>query len=628
MSSSILQCPACGRVLYFSHRETNVLVCNCTEVIKRDLSGKLSLSTVKIIPDPSEVIQPGTNGIWEGKTFKVTGRFRAWFEESVFNYWTILFNDGELAYLGEGYGLYSIMKKTNAYEGNAANFVRTANIGSKRELNRKQYLVEKNFKCSKLEVEGELYIPEYNIPFELFELSDGNGHELAFFEFRSGNVVPFEAFYVPFSSLSFTNTRNVSPPPKLTNCNNCKRPMEVRAFPYSQSYACKHCGSHHEFRTNNFRSTGDRNSISDGTEITLGSTGVIKNITYEVIGFALKEEKNQERSRWREYTLYNKQEGYAFLSEYNGHWIYVREQASAPVMLGGATQQTLIYKAETFVLFNRYGYEIINASGEFPYNIFNPEGTDVREFISPPEVWIQENNKREGITWFLGEYIDGKDLENNFDFPAGVPLKSGIGAVEPKLYISTPKLVMMALAAMFVLMVIHLVIDATKQKRPVIDEIFRFPDSVTTYTRVTEKFKLDKWRSNLEFEIQAPVDNDWFELGINLVNAQTGTEYTLSKGVEYYHGYSDGESWSEGDRRETAYLSQIPAGTYFLQITGIRSSSFSLMDTYRLKVTYDVSNDRNMFFSILLVLIWPVIQYYRIQNIEKLRWSNSPFSNE
>src|SRR5688572_17110181 len=103
-SSFILQCPDCSRILTFSSDQTTIIICqSCGSVIKRKKEGTLQTKPQFIVSNKAEIIQPGTTGIWESQSFTVSGRFRAWFEESVFNYWTIQFSNGEIAWLGEGY---------------------------------------------------------------------------------------------------------------------------------------------------------------------------------------------------------------------------------------------------------------------------------------------------------------------------------------------------------------------------------------------------------------------------------------------------------------------------------------------------------------------------------------------
>lgn len=359
----------------------------------------------------------------------------------------------------------------------------------------------------------------------------------------------------------------------------------------------------------------------------IGSRGKVKGIDYELIGFTLKEEANQYHARWKEYTLYNRHEGYAFLSEYAGHWVYLREQGKAPVLKGGKVQH-MVYEGEDFQLYNGYSFKILNARGEFPQNIFNSEGTYAKEFISPPEIWIQEHNKQEGIVWFHGEHVSAGELRGQFDFPAGLPYKEGIGAVEPRFFIAPYKLARMAAIGVAFLLLLHLGVASTKENRLLLDQIYSFGnnDSVTSFSAVSPPFHLDKWRSNLQFYVYAPVDNDWFELNATLVNKATGTEYSLEKGVEFYRGYTDGENWSEGSKTEDAYLTEVPRGDYVLQLQGVRSPGFNHVQEFHVTVTYDTTMDRNFWLSVLALLVWPVVQYLRTNNNEKKRWVNSPYS--
>ena len=127
--------------------------------------------------------------------------------------------------------------------------------------------------------------------------------------------------------------------------------------------------------------------------------------------------------------------------------------------------------------------------------------------------------------------------------------------------------------------------------------------------------------------IYSNVSNSWFELGATLVNANTGKEYNLEKGVEYYHGVSEGEAWSEGSTTENAYFTRIPAGTYFLQLQGTREAGYSGVRDFSVEGIYDVTSNRNLWISLLLFFIWPVAIYLYSRYQESERWRNSPYSN-
>ena len=126
--------------------------------------------------------------------------------------------------------------------------------------------------------------------------------------------------------------------------------------------------------------------------------------------------------------------------------------------------------------------------------------------------------------------------------------------------------------------------------------------------------------------IFAPVSNSWFELGATLVNSETGKEYNLEKGVEYYHGVSEGESWAEGSNTENAYFTRVPAGTYFLQMQGTREAGFSGVRDFSVEAIYDVPSNRNLWFALLLFILWPLVKYLYSSYREHERWRNSPYA--
>ena len=630
---SLEQCPACNRIVHFSHSETTLLQCSCGSVVQRK-EGVLVDKPFYIIQQPVAIIQPGAEGKWNGKTFKVLGRFRAWIKEAVYNYWTILFDNATIGYLGEGYGLYAVYQKAAVDRMLTSALLDGVKVGKERDLYKGEpFLLTHKDACYKWELEGEAYLPEGAATFRIFSFAAPNGRYIEIIEFCKDHVETFNVSYASFTSLQLTNTRTWEPYEKELRCTQCSKQNTVKTFPYAQSYACIHCGARYVLQeSGNFKLVGQRNRTDAGTNITLGASALLKGIRYEVIGYALKEETNAGRSQWKEYTLFNPQEGFAFLSEYNGNWIFIREQGDTPVLeREGVTEFT--YDKEPFQLFNRYGYETVNAAGEYPYNLFNDGEKAVREFISPPEVWIQERSNGEGINWFLGEHISRKELEGAFGEAIVMPYKVGVGAVEPKGLVSPYKIAAVAFVAVLVIVFAHIISTAGLQNRLISEHRYSF-DSLSTVSAVTPKFQLDKWRSNLKFDVAAPVDNSWVEFNATLVNSNTGAEYSLEKGVEYYHGYSDGESWTEGNTREIAYLSQIPAGTYYLQISGTREagyggyalSSYRSPDGFYVTVTYDTANDRNLVVCLIALLILPFIQYQFVQYHERSRWSNSPFS--
>jgi hypothetical protein len=155
--------------------------------------------------------------------------------------------------------------------------------------------------------------------------------------------------------------------------------------------------------------------------------------------------------------------------------------------------------------------------------------------------------------------------------------------------------------------------------------VYYFSGTSNQVSVVTEKFVFDKWSSNIRLTISAPVSNSWFSLSATLVNAATGKEYNIEQGVEFYSGVSEGESWSEGSTSEDVYLTRIPAGTYFFQLQGTREGySFSTqkINNFQLTALYDVPSARNIWVTILLLVIWPVGFFLWTGYRERQRWAD------
>ena len=352
------QCPDCGRLISFSNEVTNLLACQCGNVLFKN-QGQVVKRSFYIIQQSNDIIQPGTEGKWESKNFKVTGRIRSWFDEFVFNYWTIIFNDGSTGYLGEGYGLYAIYEKYSIEKHLDSKTLASVKVGAKHNLNPSDtFFLERKNKADKWELEGEAWLPHDSSQFSVYEFGALDGRHIEVFDFYNNNVESFKVNYSSFKSLELTNTRPFQPAVKKINCGTCNTENEIKTFPYAQSFSCVNCKTRHSFHNGNFKSGKDRNKTDVGTNITLGAKGEIRGIIYEVIGFTLKEERNEYCSQWKEYTIYNPEEGFAFLSEYNGHWIYLKERCDAPV-LHKERVETFVYDHEPYQLFNDYRFDII-----------------------------------------------------------------------------------------------------------------------------------------------------------------------------------------------------------------------------------------------------------------------------
>ena len=228
----------------------------------------------------------------------------------------------------------------------------------------------------------------------------------------------------------------------------------------------------------------------------------------------------------------------------------------------------------------------------------------------------------------MAEHQDRKELERQFP-NAAFPSQVEEGVLNPKGRINPGLLIKTTLAGILILFVAHFLVGVTQQQRTVFSGHLQLKDSAASSTFVSQPFQLNKWRSNLVFDLSSPVDNNWIDMEATLVNAANGQEYNLEQTVEYYHGVDDGDSWNEGSTTETAYLSSIPSGSYFLRIEASRdttSGSWTSVRDLDVTVKNDVPMQRNLWIFLGILLVWPIVAYSWFYINERRRWKNSEFS--
>ncbi|HET9056665.1 MAG TPA: DUF4178 domain-containing protein [Chitinophagaceae bacterium] len=629
IAGSIHTCIVCNGVISFRSPNNNLVVCPfCqTRLYKteyNELKARIDISRATIMYG---IIQVGTKGKYAGNSFEITGGIKYLFDETLLNCWTMLFANGGTKILAELLGTYAVLEKIDLAPG--INFSKLKQLGFDGKTitlsDDKSYALERISYCKDAEAVGETWIFSTDTNITLFELATLERERLFAFRIKEDLGVYFKAAYKEKDDFNFQNPRQPKWEDyyKEVNCPKCSFRIQLKSYPLTKSFSCGKCGARVSYEQGKPEKEVS-GSKSGYIEIPLGSKGFIRDAEYEVIGYAKKRDK--DGYSWKEYTLFNPEFGYSFLSEYEGNWIFLSEQPNAPVLYT-SSQGELVIDGESFALFNKYDYKLLETAGEFPENIFDDRGVAVNEYISPPEIWIREKENANGVAWFKGVHIEGKELENAFGSDKVVlPAKYGIGAVQPVWGYVNPSLLFTAvLVTLAVFLGAQIIMNNLSAKNVVYESNIILPDSTNIPPIVSPTFELKKWKSNLEISLHAPVNNSWFEANITVVNTVTGKEYTIEKRVEYYTGYDSDGYWSEGSNKDEVIISSIPAGKYYLQIFPAKQLN-SNIDYFYITVTSDVPMWRNFFIITLLMLLIPAGWWYYMRTVEVRRWSNSPFS--
>jgi len=628
LALSIQECPVCHLPITWSNSQTILHRCpNCKSIVSR--SNEKNASPIDCLPvlQKNAALTIGFQGKFAGNPFRITGRVQISFEHQTINYWTVIDSNSKVALLAEGYGFYTWCDLVSLRTSITVGQLKSGNIFQLFELQNEQLaLLEEREKGNGFFVDGECWFPFLSGEITRYFLQVPDGDSFLLLTAEPDKIAGFKQTDIPADEL-FQSESVIPFETVKKNCPQCNEVLLFNALPYTKSYCCPHCknGFYFETATEQVR-TFKAEGLNWDCALRPGNKGTIDGVDYQVIGACLKKEENPGSPTWREYTIFNARKGFRTLSEFDGHWMIVEDNPTERPCADALLRDSLKYRGESFPEFNAYSFRVVDAMGEFPYNVFDCEGLSVREFISPPEIWIQQFKKKQSITWAHGIHLSRKQLQTGFP-DAVLPYHTGIGAVQPTGYINPAKLMISTITALLVLFLFHRLSTIDRKEVNLLTQKIEFADSLRFVSFVSDTFDLPRRKNLVSIDIFSPLSNSWAYASFRLVNVKTGEEYSMGQGVEYYSGVSGGETWSEGSTSSSGSFVKIPRGRYLLQMDGEkeRPEAGSYMTLY---VNYDTPSTRNFWFAALFIIIWPVGRLIWDRYTETKRWGGEFFDTE
>jgi len=363
-----------------------------------------------------------------------------------------------------------------------------------------------------------------------------------------------------------------------------------------------------------------------------GSVGLFDGHSFKVIAYIEKKEKDASYA-WREYILYNYQKGYANFAEYDGHWNFIAGKEFYPELekLANRNWGFINYEDNEYNVFNKYTAVITALTGEFDWDLL-ADKTKTTEFVAPPQIIYKEQDKQDTKTadFYLGRYVKPAEVADAFKVDIKLfPERIGIGANEPSVHAKrwfaasrlTPVLILLVA-------ILGFIIASVNPEYQVLDADYAIVNDSTKANEfkpfITPSFDLKNATSSLNFQIRSAIDNNWLEATVVLVNEKNNQSWEVTESIEYYHGYEDGENWTEGSQEAEVLLSAIPAGKYHLNI--YPASGDISNKTIHINIMANPVLWRNFWVTILLLCLYPLYTWWRMRNYEKKRWMNSDYS--
>ena len=409
-------------------------------------------------------------------------------------------------------------------------------------------------------------------------------------------------------------------------CPHCNYQISYYDRRKSMYFGCPQCGSFFEKGSNgtNVLRTfyePDREPPS----FPIGTKGIVDGKEYILVGYITKKEEDEE-VYWTEYAFYTPGEDwYLMLAEYDGHWMIIRRSESQiyDVKESPDGRQFAYDGGWPYELYLSYVFKVVDAGGEFDWDVLSDEKLVTYEYVNAPNIVV--NELRGTIkSWFRARYISPADIMTLFNVkPEMFPPRNNFN---PEVfYPRWNPLIKFTGVLVALLLVINLLLFVIKPGREVYTGTFTCEPDTSSWGAckpvITPSFTISgpgpvyiKMRAN-------QIENNWLALPMALVNDQNGKVYEINKTIEYYHGYDDGDSWSEGSPNQKALVSSVPSGNYHLNIYPETESHDALAG-----LNFDVGVTQNAFLALnfimvfLAIITYPVIQFCRKYYFENSKW--------
>jgi hypothetical protein len=410
-------------------------------------------------------------------------------------------------------------------------------------------------------------------------------------------------------------------------CPNCGGPVEIRGFAHTLSVVCPQCLSVLD-ATSPLLHILQTVQIKERIQpkIPLGTRGKWNGVTYEAIGFQVRDAGSDEDFySWEEYLLFNPYYGFRYLTEFNGHWNFVRVMHALP---GG--KRDVIAEGRTYRLFDSGIATTSYVLGEFPWQVRVGETVKFNDYIAPPYMLSSEETDNE-VTWSLGQYTTGQQVWQAFQLPGQPPPAEGIFANQPSPVAGKAGHAWRTwLWLTIALVLIAMFVSRMKLDKEVFQEQYTYTPAARTLGSatptesaafITHDFELPGHRSNIELLINTDIQNDWIFFGFSLINDDTGVAYDFGREIAYFP--SDDEE--KGKPRDSVVIPGIPPGKYYFRIEPEMSPASQHSVRYNITVRRDVPTYGWYWIAGLLLLIPPIVVSLRSRSFEAARWRESDY---
>ena len=632
MSVLKANCPKCAAPIEFQKGSTIVLICPfCRSAVARTDRGLEDLGRVAEIVDSESPLKLGLKGMFKDQRFELTGRAQNRHElGGVWDEWYATFGNGWVGWLAEAQGKFYLTFYQPLPQGTQLPSFESLQLGQSLPIipNSVPLMVTEKGTATAVAADGEIpYKLEPNERSNYADLS-GTGNAFGTIDYSMNPPWIFVGQQVTLAEIGLGDAKSVKREAqkvaaKGMGCPNCAAPLTLTAPDKAERVACPYCNSLLDVNKGNLTWLKSLAPKPDAPQFVLpiGAEGTFKDDTkFKVIGAVVRSVTIEGISYfWHEYLLYNPMIGFRWLIHSDNHWNFVEPVNPADVVSSGTS---VSFNGKNFRIFQDAPAVVEFVQGEFYWRVEQGETVRAVDFVNAPLMLSQEITNNE-MNWSVGVYMTNAEIEKAFNI-ADLPKPWSVAPNQPFTGGFYIKYGLAMLALLFIVAVFMLPFSSSST---VLSETVTLQPtaSVTTpQTVFSKQFEL-KGNRNVRITANAPVNNAFADLDIDLINEQSQNVETVNVPIEYYSGSDSDGAWTEGNQTQDATLSALPAGKYTLKVAGTWQN-FSQPMQVNVKVEQNVSRGVNFCCALVLLALLPLFGLIRKFTFESRKWSESMFS--
>ena len=426
-------CPNCGAPVEFASAASASAVCGfCRSTLLRDGDTLSRIGQSAEIFDDYSPLQLGATGRWMGQGFAAVGRVQRGSELGNWNEWHLLFETGgdtpRVAWLSEDNGQFVLSLEAPLAESPPLNL----QVGLPLTLAGQRWQVAAVVEATVRAAEGEL--PRVPRSGRVVELRNAQA-EVGTLEFREdGPPVWSVGRSVKLADLALQGLRTTAEGESVAEakfkgrsiaCPSCGAPLEPK-LAQTKSMTCGQCQAVVDLPEGDAQALGFAAQESGLPPlIPLGRTGTLavegaKPEAWQVVGYQercdLPEDADDEQSFWREYLLYNRLAGFAFLVDTQEGWSLVRTLTGAPA---AGRDAEVTWQGRPYTQRWIYSAKTTRVLGEFYWPVRLEDRVKIADYITRDGQYLLSREQQgPEITWSGGRPVPADVVQKAFSLAA------------------------------------------------------------------------------------------------------------------------------------------------------------------------------------------------------------------